>query len=418
MRRRYGSSKMTTRLVRRRALLALALTVAALSPSLNCSAEPATTTLAPYVQSATSCRALGPAMVDLVAHTGNALVDATKAGFAADSLKNGADFKTIETSAADVHREVLMAYMALGPVMGSDIGNGRVRVATAAVAREAQGELQVAQLLTQLSVTYERVINAQRKRDRLLLMAAPFLLVAPIAAAGFMEGAMGAQRTTSTTTGTINGQQFSATTSTEDYSRVNAIQAAVAANQAGRKEALELYTPQVGTLVYVINPLAWKWITACRAAKQLPATVTGLRDVGLSLPVAPKATPRPPATSALLSESAPETFTASDNEAIRIARTYGENVTYYQRLNPTYSWTIISRYSNDYANRSTEAFDPALRGTPEGLYPIREVCYCKSPAPGQYLGTFYEVHLDTHRTYLIVGNKALEQRYGLQHNPP
>jgi hypothetical protein len=357
-------------------------------------------------------------MVDLVAHTGNALVDATKAGFAADSLKRGADFKTVETSAADVHREVLMAYMALGPVMGSEIRNARVMSATAAVARAAQGELQVAQLLAQLALTYERVVNAQKKRNRMLLIAAPFLLVAPIAAGAFMEGVMGAQRTTTTTTGTVNGQPFTATTTTVDYTRMEALQAAVAANQAGRKEALELYTPQVGTLVYVINPLAWKWITACRAAKELPATVTGLGDARLRLTVAPKPTPTPAATTALLYKLAPETFTASDTEAIRIARTYGENATSYQRLNPTYGWTIISRYSNDYADRSTEPFDPALHGTPEGLYPIREVCYCKSPAPGQYLGIFYEVHLDTHRTYLIVGNKTLEQRYGLQHNPP
>lgn len=227
-------------------------------------ATPSPTASPQYVFNPTSCRELGPAFLDLYTNTNSAVLTAIKAGFSADSLKTGADYKAVEDNAAGTRISVLKAYTALGAVLTTRIPNPDVTSATKAFVSEAQGQLQVAQQLALLSLNYERTANAQNKRRHAILYAAPFLLIAPVAAAGFMAGAAGAHTTTSTTTGNIDGQQFTATTTTRDYSEANALNLAVSQNQAQRKEALEMYTPQVSTLPYVLGPLSQDWIDACK----------------------------------------------------------------------------------------------------------------------------------------------------------
>lgn len=107
-------------------------------------------------------------------------------------------------------------------------------------------------------------------------------------------------------------------------------------------------------------------------------------------------------------------FTASDNSAIQIARTFGEAASYYERLHPDWEWTVITRYSNDYADYDTAAVDPKAGEAPERGYPIREVCYCTT----HDLGYYYEVHLDSDRVFTILGNKTLEVRYRVRRSGP
>jgi len=232
------------------------------SPSEN--ATPSPLASPQYIFNPTSCHDLGPAFLDLFTNTNSAVLSAVKAGFRADSLKTGADYKAVEDDAVSTRVSVLKAYTALGAVLTTRIANPDVMSATMIFANEAQGQLQVAQQFALLALDYERTVNAQNKRRHALLYAAPFLLVAPVLAGGFMAGAAGAHTTTSTTTGNIDGQQFTATTTTRDYSEANAINLATSQNQAQRKEALELYTPQVSTLPYVLGPLSQDWIDTCK----------------------------------------------------------------------------------------------------------------------------------------------------------
>lgn len=218
----------------------------------------------PYVFNAGTCRDLGPAILDLYTHTNAAVIDADTAAFRADALASSADYKYVEDNSAATRLEVLKAYTALGPILTARVRNSAVTSATRAFAEEAQGQLQVAQQMAQLSLTYERTANAQNKRRYKLLYAAPFLLVAPVAAAAYMASASGEHTRTTTTTGTVGGQPFTSTTTTRDYAQANAMNLAVSEDQAQRKEALELYAPQVSTLPYVLGPLSNNWVEACK----------------------------------------------------------------------------------------------------------------------------------------------------------
>jgi hypothetical protein len=119
-------------------------------------------------------------------------------------------------------------------------------------------------------------------------------------------------------------------------------------------------------------------------------------------------TPRPRPTP----RATPENLTASDNEAIQLARSFGESAQSYERYFPTYDWTVVSRYTNSYIQQQ------GSETAPSEPVPIREICYCKSLGGSEgYSGYYYEVHLDTGRVFTILGNRTLEERYGVHRNP-
>jgi hypothetical protein len=272
------------------------------------------------------------------------------------------------------------------------------------------------------ALLYERSVNSKNRRNRMVVMSQAF------AALGDYSNS------TTTMNATCFGSSCYGTARTSTYQSssgaANLQAAAIGASAAaGQQASLDQATPamidltqKIDNYQYGYRRLRSFWMSACPTL-DFPDRWSGpgANEARASAPSPTSAatlTPAPTSTLTEASNPVSKSFTSSDNDSIRIARTYGENASYYQRLHPTYNWTVISRYSNDYANHSTGAFDPALGGEPQSLYPIREVCYCTSPGPGLYSGYFYEVHLDTHRTFLIVGNKALEGRYGLRPNPP
>ncbi|HVN70336.1 MAG TPA: hypothetical protein VMU38_11895 [Candidatus Binatia bacterium] len=119
---------------------------------------------------------------------------------------------------------------------------------------------------------------------------------------------------------------------------------------------------------------------------------------------------RPPgAPRAIATSVTPASFAPSDDDAIRIARGYGNNVSYGERMHPDYGWMVVSRYSVDYSKRNDGAIDSQLGEAPEQAYPIREVCLCINGSGGYY----FEVRLDTKKVVPINGNPELEARYGL-----
>lgn len=228
-------------------------------------ANPATEIPLPYAQSLTSCKLQGSAMLALMQDSKKAVVDAMKASAAAQNLRTNADYKAVEDDSNDVRTDVLQGYTVLGPIMGSEVKSARVMAATARVAHEAQRDLQTAQMLTQVALAYERAANTTRARRRKLLFGAPFVLVAPVLAAGYVAGVQGVSTKRTSTTGEIDGQPFSASSTSVDDSQVLALRAATVATQGDRLQALQLYTPQIGLLVYTLDPLIQKWSAACKA---------------------------------------------------------------------------------------------------------------------------------------------------------
>lgn len=225
-----------------------------------------TTPVSSYAMGATSCRALGPALADVTGYTGAALINAAQAGVSASAL----DYKKVEDSWMVVTLNAAKANLPIGALMSSEISDPTVAALTSEIAQEATAEIVVAKELSTLSLNYEREDNrVKSRRRRLLGIGLPLLLLSPIAGAGFIRGASGATQTTSQTSGTINGQAVELTTTTYDYSLANAIGAFQAQTQQNRKEALDLYTPQIINLGYVLPPLAKKWISACRSAGSL-----------------------------------------------------------------------------------------------------------------------------------------------------
>jgi hypothetical protein len=384
--------------------------------------------------SVTLCKTIGPYVVAADAALAPAARSAVNAGMndtqvlAGTRARHGSAYDAVE---ADAKTIAFFFAAGMNEVTNGQIALDRVYLmpneSTFAGSSLAayDGALNSVEEFGQLALLYERSVNSRNRSAFAAALSRAFAA---------MSSSYSSSYTNLNATCFGNTCYGSGTTTTTNYG--GAAQNAAAAASVGSAQRAFTVAEQTPIMIdltlkmddyqYAYRRLRAVWTSACPSLSFPDHWARAAIETVAARPTpmvpTPALGPTPTRTSApkplLAPEPASVTFTSSDNEAIRIARAYGENASYYQRLNPSYGWTIISRYSNDYANRSTEAFDPALRGAPEGLYPIREVCYCKSPAPGQYLGIFYEVHLDTHRTYLIVGNKTLEQRYGLQHNPP
>jgi hypothetical protein len=209
------------------------------------------------------CNAVSQNVLALYDHSTAAILDATKAGFAADALDNRDNFRVVEDNYTANHNDVLLANAALGPLMGAELKNPKVIEATSALIDHVQGTIIATQLLSQLSLSYERAVNTRNARRRRTLTALPFALIAPAAAAGYMAGSNGAHVSTSTTTMTANGQTYNATTRTYDYAESQALQAAISATQEQQRQALETYTPVIANQTYAITPLFRAWVEAC-----------------------------------------------------------------------------------------------------------------------------------------------------------
>ncbi len=232
---------------------------------------------APQASPASPCAALGSSMLALETHTNAATRDAAEAGISADGLPKNNAFRAVEGDSVKVNNEVIQGYMALGPILAADDANQGIMNATAAVAAEAHSELQLAQIFTDVALTFERNVNAGRDRLRRTLVGLAIGVVAPVAGLAYL-GARGIHQSasSSTTSGTVNGQPFSATTTatttTVNYAEIDALRSVEAAALDKQKMALELYGPQVTILPYALDPLIDRWVAACKSAHELGNT--------------------------------------------------------------------------------------------------------------------------------------------------
>lgn len=94
-----------------------------------------------------------------------------------------------------------------------------------------------------------------------------------------------------------------------------------------------------------------------------------------------------------------------------------------------YTWQVDARYTNDGKPenpfRALTVSNPSSRGTPDpsatlpSSFPVRIVWYARKLKDGSFSNSWpWEVHLDTHEVFPVIGNAALEAKYQVTTNPP
>jgi hypothetical protein len=191
-----------------------------------------------------------------------AVIAASKATLAASSLpdttaKRNPNFKVVEDESTKVETSVEPTLSGLGPLVGADFDDPTLQKATEAVTLEGRAELQEALSFGRLSLHLERAVNTHGIAARRMAIANALR-------------AFGSSYTTSNTTGSINGQSFSATTVTRSPNNSQPIRIPPDASIEQTAEALAQEQARLLLLPYTFNPLVNRWVAACRAAHQLP----------------------------------------------------------------------------------------------------------------------------------------------------
>ncbi len=222
---------------------------------------------------AATCRDMGQSVLDLSQAVGDLSISALKAGSAALSLtgtrsRYGPAFKTVEDEAAKGDQAFVAALRALGQLQSMQPDDPGVASATEQLLADATDALQFSAAYKGFALAYERAINS---RNRTLARAA-------IAAA--MGSAPPYATSYSTTTGSIYGNDFWATTTTTTRisdpgagwrAAAQRYESDVQSGEVSRDEMqsyLTQYAPAVEMLPYKYYPIVNNlWIPACRAAR-------------------------------------------------------------------------------------------------------------------------------------------------------
>jgi hypothetical protein len=207
-------------------------------------------------------------MIALQAGVNDAVLAAAKATLAASTLHgtkwaNNPRPQIIEEQSAKVEVAIGSVLSSLGPLAGAEFSDPAVQQATAAVTQEAQAESQEALSFARLSHRFLQVLVDRSAAARRAALAN---------ALRAFGAALQSSSTVSSTQGTINGQGFSATTVTRtpNTTQPTPIQIPPDATIEQTAEALEQEQARLLFLPYTFNPLISRWVSACRAANQLP----------------------------------------------------------------------------------------------------------------------------------------------------
>ncbi len=243
------------------AILALSLVVIVVAGDTSASADETTT-----------CAAVGQSMLALQTGVNDAVIAASKSTLAASTLPGSKRAHNpaatiVEEQSAKVEVAVGSVLSGLGPLVGANFGDPSVQNATEAVTSEAQAESQEAMSFGRLSRRFLQVLldrNAAARRAALANALRAF------------GAALQSSSTVSHTQGMVNGQAYSATTVTRtpNNSLPAPIQILPDATEEQTAAALEQEQARLLFLPYTFNPLIARWITACRAANQLPPSAS------------------------------------------------------------------------------------------------------------------------------------------------
>jgi hypothetical protein len=188
-----------------------------------------------------------------------AVISSAKATSAASNLpgttprQNAAGYKTVEEQSALVEAAGAKALAALEPLVDVQFSDPTVQAATEAVTIEGRSQLQEAEQFSRLALRFERGLNSQIIAERKRRI-------------GSALRSLGSSSITSTTTGSVNGVPFQATTTTTTPKIPPPVVIKPDATVDETAVSLSDEETRLVLLPYTFNPLVRRWTTACKNA--------------------------------------------------------------------------------------------------------------------------------------------------------
>lgn len=243
---------------------------------------------APEASAAATCHEMSQPLLDLSQSINDFAISALDAGIAAMSLagtraRYGPTFKRVEHDATKGEEQFLAALRAFGELQSMKADNPNVERATNDLIAQAQEALEATAAYKGFALAYERAINHHnRSMARAAFAAAmgsmPMYATSWSVTQGYAYGG-GAFSATTMTQGTISDPGASWRSASRRYE----LDAQSDVVSLGEMQAYLIeYKATIEMLPYKWYPITQTWVTACRAAHQLPPTTTLSDEISMA----------------------------------------------------------------------------------------------------------------------------------------